>query len=247
MNKNKGFTLAEVLITMVIIGIIAAITVPALLLTTQKKENVVRYKKALSTINQAISRNFALHSFDMSSITSNCINEATDNPSNISSVCSIFNTTLLRINSYDYSKLKTEKGNLYYKDLYNKGTTSDTLIKEQGIQLYYYEMITGGIFAFHSPHKGNNTIPACSLRGRTLQEAMKDKEFQKYCIAWVDINGVKAPNKEVRCSDGKAHYGDSVTDCEVNLADITDVFPIALFDSTALPASTAASKVIRMF
>ena len=244
---KKAFTLAEVLITMVVIGVVAAITVPSLLLTTEKKENVARYKKALSTINQAINRNYALHSFDMSSVESNCIDEAKDSPAKVFSVCSIFNTTLLRINSYDYSTLKTEKGNLYYKDLYNKGTTKDTLIKEQGIQLYYYEMVTGGLFAFHSPHKGKDTIPACSLNGRTLNEAMKDKEFQKYCIAWVDINGVKPPNREVRCSDGKAHYVDSVSDCTVNLRDISDVFPIALFDSNALPASAAASKVIRMF
>ena len=113
MQKKLAFTLAEVLITMTIIGVVAAITVPSLMMSTQKKENVVRYKKALSTINQAINRNYALHSFNMASIESNCIDEAKDNPSKVSSVCSIFNTTLLRINSYDYSQLKTEKGNFY--------------------------------------------------------------------------------------------------------------------------------------
>ncbi|MBQ8887767.1 MAG: prepilin-type N-terminal cleavage/methylation domain-containing protein, partial [Candidatus Gastranaerophilales bacterium] len=34
--KKFGFTLAEVLITLVIIGVIAAITVPSILQTTQK-------------------------------------------------------------------------------------------------------------------------------------------------------------------------------------------------------------------
>ena len=126
MINRKAFTLAEVLITMVIIGVVAAITVPSLMLTTQKKENVARYKKALSTINQAINRNYALHSFNMASVESNCIDEAKDNPAKISSVCSIFNTTLLRINSYDYSQLRTEKGKLYYQELYSKGTTKDT-------------------------------------------------------------------------------------------------------------------------
>lgn len=37
-NYSKGFTLAEVLITLVIIGIIAAITVPAIIQTTEKQE-----------------------------------------------------------------------------------------------------------------------------------------------------------------------------------------------------------------
>ena len=200
-----------------------------------------------AVINQALNRNYALYGFDIASIDSNCLNEATDRPDKVASACSIFNTSLLRISSYNYATLRTEKGTLYYQDLYGKGTTSDTLIKEQGIQLYFYQMVTGGLFSFHSPHKGSGTVPACSLNNRTLQTALKDKEFQKYCVAFVDINGVNPPNREVRCSDGKAHYGGSASDCHVNMSDITDVFPIAIFDSTALPASAAASKVIRMF
>ncbi len=256
MNKNilkfsrggvKAFTLAEVLITLVIIGVIAAMTVPSLMNNTNKKENIVRYKKAISTINQALNRNYALYGFNMASVDENCRSESNDTPDAIMSVCSIFNTTLLRINSYDYSTLKTENGKLYYSELYSKGTAPDTQIKERGVQLYFYQMVTGGLFAFHSPHKGNNTIPACTMTGRTLQQALKDPEFQKYCVAWVDINGVKPPNKEVRCSDGKAHYGESMDSCTVNLKDITDVFPIALYDSSAVPASAAASKVVGMF
>ena len=243
---KKAFTLAEVLITLVIIGVVSAITIPTLSASTQKKENIVRYKKALSTVNQAMARNYALYSFDMSTITSNCINEAKDDPLRVQSACSIFNSQLLKINSYDYSTLRTPKGKLYYQELYNNGTTSDTLIKEQHIQLYFYEMVTGGLFSFHSPHKGKDTIPACSLKGRTLNEAMKDPEFQKYCIAFVDINGTNPPNKEVRCSDGKAHYYDGVTECEVPLKNLTDVIPFALYDATAAPASAAAKTAIRM-
>lgn len=246
MGKHKGFTLAEVLITLVIIGVIAAITVPSLIQTTQKKENIVRFKKALSTINQALNRNYALYSFNMASINSNCLNEDTDKPENVESVCSLFNNTLIRINSYNYATLRTKKGTLYYQDLYNKGTAPDTLIKEQHIQLYFYQMITGELFAFHSPHKGSNTIPACSLNDRTLAEAMTDSEFQKYCVAFIDINGVDPPNKEVKCTDGKAHSKDLDAECTVTLSGITDVIPIALFDSTAAPASAAAREVLKM-
>lgn len=246
-RKNYAFTLAEVLITLVIIGVIAAMTVPSLMNNTNKKENIVRYKKAISTINQALNRNYALYGFNMASVDANCKNEDKDRADSIMSVCSIFNTTLLKVNSYNYANLKTHDGKLYYQQLYSKGTTKDTMIKEQGIQLYFYQMVNGGLFAFHSPHKGNNTIPACSMNGRTLQQALKDKEFQKYCVAWVDINGVNPPNKEVRCTDGKAHYGELAADCEVSLKDITDVFPVALYDSSAVPASAAASKVVGMF
>ena len=54
MKKSKnGFTLAEVLITLVIIGVIGALTVPALIQNTQKQEYVSALKKAYSTLSQA--------------------------------------------------------------------------------------------------------------------------------------------------------------------------------------------------
>ena len=52
-RKNKAFTLAEVLITLVIIGVIAAITVPILHSSYKKQETVSRLKKAYSTIQQS--------------------------------------------------------------------------------------------------------------------------------------------------------------------------------------------------
>lgn len=53
-NFNYGFTLAEVLITLVIIGIIAAMTIPTLMKNTQNQELVTGLKKANSTLSQAI-------------------------------------------------------------------------------------------------------------------------------------------------------------------------------------------------
>ena len=50
----RAFTLAEVLITLVIIGVIAALTIPTLINTTQKKEYVAGLKKANAVISQAI-------------------------------------------------------------------------------------------------------------------------------------------------------------------------------------------------
>ena len=52
MKKRKAFTLAEVLITLVIIGVIAALTVPTLIQNTQKREYVSALKKVYSTLSQ---------------------------------------------------------------------------------------------------------------------------------------------------------------------------------------------------
>ena len=53
MQKKKAFTLAEVLITLGIIGVVAALTIPALMNKTNDKETVVAVKKAYSILSQA--------------------------------------------------------------------------------------------------------------------------------------------------------------------------------------------------
>ena len=51
-----GFTLAEVLITLVIIGVIAAITIPPLMNKTNEQYTVVAVKKAYFILSQAYQR-----------------------------------------------------------------------------------------------------------------------------------------------------------------------------------------------
>jgi len=58
--KKLGFTLAEVLITLVIIGVIAAMTVPTLMQNTNAEEFRSGLKKAISATNQALTLNYAL-------------------------------------------------------------------------------------------------------------------------------------------------------------------------------------------
>ena len=64
--KKLGFTLAEVLITLMILGVIAAMTVPSLIQDTQGKEQVVLMKKGHSMLNQAVTMNYALEQEDFS-------------------------------------------------------------------------------------------------------------------------------------------------------------------------------------
>lgn len=53
-NRKFGFTLAEVLITLGIIGVVAALTMPTLIANHQKKVISGKLKKFYSTINQAV-------------------------------------------------------------------------------------------------------------------------------------------------------------------------------------------------
>lgn len=58
--KNKAFTLAEVLITLVIIGVIASITIPSIIAGTRKSEFSARLKKFYATMNQAATKAYAV-------------------------------------------------------------------------------------------------------------------------------------------------------------------------------------------
>src|SRR5574344_1468101 len=52
-NRRKAFTLAEVLITLGIIGVVAALTIPTLINSYQEKANVSKFLKTYSALNQA--------------------------------------------------------------------------------------------------------------------------------------------------------------------------------------------------
>lgn len=54
--KTNGFTLAEVLITLGIIGIVAALTLPSLITNYREKQRVTQLKKIYSTLQQAFTR-----------------------------------------------------------------------------------------------------------------------------------------------------------------------------------------------
>ena len=60
-NKNLGFTLAEVLIVIGIIGVVAALTLPNLNHATGDKETVTRVKKIYSTLTEAVDRAQAIY------------------------------------------------------------------------------------------------------------------------------------------------------------------------------------------
>ncbi|MDO5438103.1 MAG: type II secretion system protein [bacterium] len=58
--KRYGFTLAEVLITLAIIGVVAAISIPSVISNSQQQEFKTGLRKAVSVLNSAITMNMAL-------------------------------------------------------------------------------------------------------------------------------------------------------------------------------------------
>lgn len=69
--KKNGFTLAEVLITLTIIGVIATMTLPALMTNTQEQQAKTALKKGINTLTEAAQLSQAIDGIDYSSLTSN--------------------------------------------------------------------------------------------------------------------------------------------------------------------------------
>ncbi|MDD3236512.1 MAG: type II secretion system protein [Candidatus Gastranaerophilales bacterium] len=69
---RKAFTLAEVLITLVIIGVIAALTIPSLLNSTNQQETITGVKKVYSQLSTALQNNYAKNGESLSDIEDKC-------------------------------------------------------------------------------------------------------------------------------------------------------------------------------
>lgn len=52
-TSKKGFTLAEVLTTLMVIGVVAAMTIPTLMNSTDEQQKKASYRKAMSVLGQA--------------------------------------------------------------------------------------------------------------------------------------------------------------------------------------------------
>lgn len=68
MMKKNGFTLAEVLITLSIIGVVATMTLPALMTNTAEQQAKTGLKKAVNTLTEAVQMNQAIENYDYATL-----------------------------------------------------------------------------------------------------------------------------------------------------------------------------------
>lgn len=244
--KKHGFSLAEVLITLGVIGIVAAMTIPVIFSNVSGAQYRSRFKKAVSTLNQAGLMAQAQYEFNFASTSVKCSATRevarTEHPDSTMSFCAILNGTLSSI-AY-YGKLTNLKRYTKDRDIVDyKLETRDTLPDDYENYLAY-TLADGMIVAFH-PEAASCELP---LGSRLSQEAIEGSgtgtDLSK-CRGFVDVNGVSLPNREVNCSTGENKIG-AADPCVVknNAGHMTDVFPIVFHDATVEPASAAAFYVL---
>ena len=249
MTKRFGFTLAEVLITLGIIGVVAAMTIPTLIANTNSAKFRSQFKKSLSTLNQAGLMAQAQYDFDYAGTDTACGADkagADQNPENVMSFCSLLNGTLT-----GHTMVGTPSNLQRANSGSNNGTTSysirgyaDSLGANPNLaNMVAYQLADGSIVAFPNNAHGCTLELGQQVNNNTLEGSLSG------CIGFIDVNGTTLPNKEVACgtSVNDLHASKSVeTPCTVknDAKHMTDVFPVVFHDATVEPASDAAKYVL---
>ena len=265
-----GFTLAEVLITLGIIGVVAAMTMPTLINSTQGAQYKTAYKKALSVMSQAVVMNIALEDYDLSQTVAgkNTTAESAEGAGDATEVGgtqSIYELFKNRMNVVKVAGTSDFQGT---KD----GASNTYKIISVGDQDDYEGFVdkhSGAIPA--NPGNGTPAVAGQELPPLTAGQpiptgysmlffndgitfifdneqaectaATATNSGDHYCFAWIDVNGQKAPNKVVACDTGSlTDEGEDSGACTVS--NPTDIYPIAMFDQTIIPASSAARAVL---
>jgi prepilin-type N-terminal cleavage/methylation domain-containing protein len=172
MTKIKGFTLAEVLITLGIIGVVAAMTMPTLINSTNGAQFKVAYKKALSVLNQAVALNMALDDYDFSGTS------ASGTAATADTAVSVYNIIKKRMNV-----VRTSTAGLGYEikaDTAATGATAVTATIASNASNYQAYFFNDGIAFIHQ-----DTAASCSKTSP--------------CYGFIDVNGQKGPNKQTVC------------------------------------------------
>ena len=225
--KKRAFTLAEVLITLGIIGVVAAMTIPTLIANTNSAKFKSQYKKTLSTLNQAALMATAQYDLNFASLTKRCgplfDTSQTEKPDTSASMCALINGTL--------------SGATYYPVAYAlPGYSINGTPKVAHSDFTAYQLADGSLVAF------NFLLTSC-----TLEVGGDITSLPTRCRGFIDVNGATLPNKEVTCSVASATaIASTVGDCIVrnNATDMGDIFPVVFHDGTVEPITNAARYVL---
>ena len=235
MTKRTGFTLAEVLITLGIIGVVAAMTIPTLISNTSGAQFKTAFKKSLSTLNQAAIMNIALDDYDFSAIAKpgevadDGTGDQTEWGENTKKTMAyILKNRLQSVTNFEYE----EEDGLKFATASPLTTAfgGDTPAGE----FYSFSFADGTTFSYH----------------KDAEKCVAEDTAN--CIGFIDVNGKTGPNLEIECTNGDAADptaapagdGEDSVACVVESSGVTDVYPVRFYGQTLIPATDAARAVL---
>lgn len=259
MTKRFGFTLAEVLITLGIIGVVAAMTIPTLISNTNGAQFKTAYKKALSTLNQAILMNIAMDNEDFSTIGDDKetqtnagtrlseifaarLRPASDPDNDIASYFAA-NTNGFKVGEgadaktpvLTYQMACTGTG-LNTKPSVGEGATASECSNGTSTITINMTEPTASTARVYNMADGTSFIYLNDAHDCTKEDAVAN-----HCYGFIDVNGAKNPNRVIDCDEGT---GTDDAPCTVSSTGVTDIYPVVFYGQTVEPASDAARAVL---
>lgn len=216
-GKKTAFTLAEVLITLGVIGVVAAITIPGLMTAHKKHVTATKLERAVSVITQAIrlseNENGQMENWDKTLDNETFINTYFRPYLTIMQICSSTNPcgysstfkTMSGNNNAGYSNpFHADRMGLLTSDsityFYSKVTTNVTLSNDQMIIIDINgkdkpNTFGKDVFFFIRNEDADSVIP---YGGDKSYNEIKNDCSQNgsgyYCAAWIRQHGWKIPN-----------------------------------------------------
>ncbi len=235
--QRKGFTLAEVLITLAIIGVVAAISIPSVISSSQQQEFKTGLRKAVSVLNSAITMNMALDGetpYDNSNLFGfltkhMAVVETTQNINGKyyidSSGSGIYNNAAFY--TTDGMRFELRSGPTQFSfPLYENNSIS---------------VCTKGLSGnLNASHTGTNVCNGCGSYGLNSNS---DNTTKPPCLVMVDVNGDKKPNpNNVNCKSSTCAKPYKFSDAKGTK--LTDLFTIMITDKSAIPYGVAAQRAM---
>ena len=173
--KKNGFTLAEVLITLSIIGVVATMTLPALMTNTQEQQAFTGLKKGVNTLTEAAQMSNALAGWDFATAitTPTAVSTKTADVQALQTERS-FTGLLAQRTSVDFAK-----GNAVPTDMTTEALKTD----------YKAVYFKDGTAVYYKDADVKNTAYAA------LQNDGKPLGY----VVYFDTNGTKGPNIVSNC------------------------------------------------
>ena len=246
MKKCYGFTLAEVLITLAIIGVVAALSIPAVISNSQQQEFKTGLRKAVSVLNSAITMNMALdgespydnkETFYYLQKHMNIMKSVTQLPYRftlkaLSSTASgtnaaFYTTDGMRFEMDDHRPATAKGPKLYESDVYTCVASVQThYISSSGVSTFQDGNLCNGCGSYGLNHNPNNTT-------------------EPPCLIMVDVNGDKKPSpSNVNCNDSTCMANNFYTYPAPDSKRVTDIFAIMITEDRAVPFGVVAQRAM---
>ena len=230
--RGEGFTLAEVLITLMIIGIVAALTIPSVISNYQQQEFKTGLKKAVSVLNEAIQTNIA-----------------TDGETPYE------NKDLFTYLQRHMNVIKSDNGKHIVEESNGDGTRHMVATKNAAFYTtdgMRYELISSAVLydANIKLHESNVQIINYSMYGNCGSYGLvenRSNTTETPCFLLVDVNGDKRPTRydaNAALIEGSSSVIKNYLYPSPQDKKLTDIFPILITDQKAIPFGVVAQRAM---